>query len=256
MFLGEFTVRVRGTFIAVSPKEAPRQSRSCSAPPSILAYAGRVQGEQCQDIEPWLKRAEQLFCSFSKVEATSDQGALVAEDSIPPKLCLQTISDDDTSALVGTFAPMGSPACGPSSDCEQTKSFDTAIRPRNRDKRSAKKKKSYLSRSEAKLTLMLLNIPSRMSAKDVTDAIDAEGFGDTYDLVHMPAYRRRNSSKNLGYVFVDFKGPEEMKSFEHFFQGFRFPNCASDKLVQIRPAYLQGPAPVLKDAVYSSLDSQ
>merc|ERR1719272_2290208 len=53
-------------------------------------------------------------------------------------------------------------------------------------------------------TMMICNIPCRVSQRTITEAIDQVGFAGTYDFVYLPDRRRGRPSGNLGYAFVEF----------------------------------------------------
>lgn len=92
-------------------------------------------------------------------------------------------------------------------------------------------------------TLMICDIPCRQTIQQLMDAIHAQGFAGTYDLIYMPPQKGRHTpkhSQNMGYAFVNFKQPEYATAFARVFQNFRFPSCYSTKLSYTKPARCQG----------------
>lgn len=88
-------------------------------------------------------------------------------------------------------------------------------------------------------TLMLCGIPCRQKVDQVISAINKAGFGNTYDLLYMPAKRPR-ISQNLGYAFINFKTPEAAVAFGEAFDNFRFPSTSSNKTCHTKRACHQG----------------
>jgi len=87
-------------------------------------------------------------------------------------------------------------------------------------------------------TLMICNVPCRLSQSDIVKAIDTVGFVNRYDFVHMPG--RRHGSKrngNMGYAFVNFKNTQDAEQFATKFEGYQFPDTCSVKRCTIKPAH-------------------
>jgi hypothetical protein len=90
-------------------------------------------------------------------------------------------------------------------------------------------------------TMMIRNIPCRLSQNDVIEAINACGFADTYDFVYLPTGRHGTTSKgNLGYGFVNFKSSQHAEHFGVMFENFQFPGTSSSKKCTLKYAHLQG----------------
>lgn len=83
-------------------------------------------------------------------------------------------------------------------------------------------------------TLKLSNIPRRCGKEELLAAIDAVGFGDTYDFFYLPLGPQ--SKKNHGYAFINFKSNETADRFTKSFAGY--PIRA--KVLEVAPAPLQG----------------
>jgi len=88
-------------------------------------------------------------------------------------------------------------------------------------------------------SLMLCNLPCRLTQQQLTRTIEQLGFGGKYDYIHFPASK---GSANLGYVFVNFKTPEDAALFSLAFGNYRFADSRSKKVPEARPARIQGRA--------------
>jgi len=94
-------------------------------------------------------------------------------------------------------------------------------------------------------TMMLCDIPCRLSIQEVVDAMDLQGFSNTFDLIYMPRPKGLRSEKaglhhNLGYAFVNFTTPEKATEFVESFSDFIFPGGYSMKRCYTKPALCQG----------------
>jgi hypothetical protein len=93
-------------------------------------------------------------------------------------------------------------------------------------------------------TLMICDIPCRLTIHQVIDAMDKGGYKNTYDLVYMPPRKgcrpHKQKQRNVGYAFVNFKNSECAASFAQAFHMFNFPSCTSTKLSYTRVAQYQG----------------
>mmetsp|Transcript_99119 Transcript_99119/g.175656 ORF Transcript_99119/g.175656 Transcript_99119/m.175656 type:complete len:154 (-) Transcript_99119:69-530(-) len=90
-------------------------------------------------------------------------------------------------------------------------------------------------------TLMIRNIPCRMTLKAMMDLIDSNGFAGTYDFLHLPG--RGTPFSNLGYAFINFFIVEMVDLFIAKFQGIPFSTITginTEKIIEIRPAHAQG----------------
>merc|ERR550534_3042862 len=97
-------------------------------------------------------------------------------------------------------------------------------------------------------TIMLRNIPNRSSCAAITQQLEAQGFGGSYDLVYVPI-DRTTGNLNLGYAFVNFRENADCSRFRDAFHGkcakVLFPNSSSDKVLIIALASVQGRDPYL-----------
>jgi hypothetical protein len=93
-------------------------------------------------------------------------------------------------------------------------------------------------------TVMLCNIPCRVSLEEIEQAVAFLGFEGTYDLLHAPGPKRRHrnisSTTNIGYAFINFQHPEHAQRFINVFDGFHFVGRQSDKLGVAKFARIQG----------------
>jgi len=100
------------------------------------------------------------------------------------------------------------------------------------------KAKNKIMRSGG-MTMMICNIPCRVSQTDLTDAIISLGFG-TFEFVHLPC--RLGSYSNLGYGFVHFPCQVDAERFALAFEGHRFSQRGklSEKTCTVKVADQQG----------------
>mmetsp|Transcript_32068 Transcript_32068/g.70140 ORF Transcript_32068/g.70140 Transcript_32068/m.70140 type:complete len:247 (-) Transcript_32068:43-783(-) len=91
-------------------------------------------------------------------------------------------------------------------------------------------------------TLMIYDIPCRVSLRELLQAICDRGFENSFDFLHLPMRHRKKNPKhtNLGYAFINFESPELAASFIDAFKGFHFESMRSTKALLIKKAHLQG----------------
>jgi len=89
------------------------------------------------------------------------------------------------------------------------------------------------------VTLMLCNLPCKLSAITLARIIHDAGFHDKCEVEHVPC--RRNRKGNRSYAFIQFNDVPTAKSFASTFTGFRFPGSA--KIAYVKMAHVQGPSP-------------
>eukprot|EP00448_Togula_jolla_P033351 CAMPEP_0170633126 /NCGR_PEP_ID=MMETSP0224-20130122/35758_1 /TAXON_ID=285029 /ORGANISM="Togula jolla, Strain CCCM 725" /LENGTH=218 /DNA_ID=CAMNT_0010962011 /DNA_START=17 /DNA_END=673 /DNA_ORIENTATION=- len=97
-------------------------------------------------------------------------------------------------------------------------------------------------------TLMICDIPCCVQPQGLMDVVDSHGFAGTYDFCYLPSSRKKKGTKiaNLGYAFINFKGPQEAADFAHKFANFQFTGTNSTKTITLRTASLQGLAANVK----------
>jgi len=96
---------------------------------------------------------------------------------------------------------------------------------------------------ESITSLMLCNLPCRLTQQQLAGIIESLGFGGKYDFMYLPASR---GSANLGYGFVNFKTPEDATRFSAAFTNYRVLHSRSTKVFSVKPARLQGRAALME----------
>jgi hypothetical protein len=90
-------------------------------------------------------------------------------------------------------------------------------------------------------TLMICDLPCRISECDVVEMLAKLGFAGKYDFLFVPAKKRgRGNQGCLGYAFVNFMLPQDASRFAVVFDNFSFPGANSTKLGYVKPASIQG----------------
>lgn len=92
--------------------------------------------------------------------------------------------------------------------------------------------------SQAVTTMMLKNIPCRISQEEVMSHVDLKGFSTKYDFFYLPKDVKFRA--NLGYAFINFVTPEDAALFEAEMNGYRFLGSGSTKACIVVPAHVQG----------------
>jgi hypothetical protein len=115
-----------------------------------------------------------------------------------------------------------------------------------RSQRFAPKKRDLLSQYSHHdgpiVTLMIRNIPCRVTQQHLLDVINGMGFAGKYDFLYLPTGGRSSTvgSSNLGYGFINFIDPSDTEPFIHAFAGYQFEGTSSTKVCTVRPAHIQG----------------
>lgn len=91
-------------------------------------------------------------------------------------------------------------------------------------------------------SLMICNIPCRITQEELVRVMDALGFYGTFDFVYLPTAARSASStiSNLGYGFVNFVDHGSAALFSQRFQNYQFKGTGSTKECKVMPAFIQG----------------
>lgn len=86
-------------------------------------------------------------------------------------------------------------------------------------------------------SLMLKNLPCRLTQQQLMNIIDSLGFVGKVDHLHFPSSK---GSANPGYVFVNFVSPDDATRFTAAFKKYRFANSRTNKVPDVVPARIQG----------------
>jgi hypothetical protein len=70
------------------------------------------------------------------------------------------------------------------------------------------------------------------------EVFDSAGYGEQYDYIYFPL--DRHSSCNKGYGFIHFTKVEHAYDFMKTLNGYKFPNCYSEKSLRVCVAKRQG----------------
>lgn len=87
-------------------------------------------------------------------------------------------------------------------------------------------------------TVMLRNIPNKVNQHLLLAELDDNGFASAYDFLYLPIDPETNANK--GYAFINFVDPKMAMMFRMMFEGRKFNNFKSDKVMSTTPAALQG----------------
>jgi len=195
----------------------------CAYPGECSPFSGIIRGDQLK--EPNFGRIPPELSL--ELEAKSPQFL-----SLSDKIEIHAIPKMQERAP----APSDSPIVAPSS-CENDKV---------RAQRFAAKKKDLLSQYSHHdgpiQTLMIRNIPCRVTQQQLIDIIDAMGFEGKYDFLYLPTGGRSSTvgSSNLGYGFINYEEPEDAELFQQSFMNYQFEGTTSTKVCTVKPAHIQG----------------
>lgn len=87
-------------------------------------------------------------------------------------------------------------------------------------------------------TVMMRNLPNKVTQQQLLSEVNEAGFVYTYDFVYLPI--DPDSNANRGYSFINFTSPGMALIFKMHFEGHKFANFHSHKVVSVVPATLQG----------------
>jgi hypothetical protein len=107
----------------------------------------------------------------------------------------------------------------------------------------AKDGEEYTGKPGEATTMMICNLPCRVTRNEMTQILDEMGFAATYDFLHMPTGRANSYScrqSNLGYGFINFLDPDIAVDFMEKFSAYHFTGYNSTKHVMVKPAHIQG----------------
>lgn len=113
----------------------------------------------------------------------------------------------------------------------------------SRSKKKKERPPPTLAADGMMTTMMVRNLPCRITRDQLITAINGIGFEGLYDFVHLPMSGRpadKGGCPNLGYGFVNFLRPEVAVDFATAFSGYQFEGQLSVKVVDVKPAHVQG----------------
>jgi len=88
-------------------------------------------------------------------------------------------------------------------------------------------------------SLMICNIPCRITQKQLAAAVDALGFSGKYDFLYAPR-ARGGSSPSIGYSFINMKSIDDVAPFIATMTGYTFEGTCSKKSCVVKRARIQG----------------
>jgi len=90
----------------------------------------------------------------------------------------------------------------------------------------------------SEVTLMMRNVPKKLTQHALLEEINSKGFADTYDFVYLP--KDQDAKVNRGYAFINFIEPAYAAAFKACYEGRQLNQYSSRKVIAILPAVLQG----------------
>uniref|UniRef100_A0A7S0FPB4 RRM domain-containing protein n=1 Tax=Pyrodinium bahamense TaxID=73915 RepID=A0A7S0FPB4_9DINO len=89
-------------------------------------------------------------------------------------------------------------------------------------------------------TVMIRNVPCRITQARVAEVLDGLGYARKCDLLFLPNRPNAEAASHLGYGFVNFKRASDAESFTRAIEGYRFKGTTSTKVCAAQPAHVQG----------------
>ena len=87
-------------------------------------------------------------------------------------------------------------------------------------------------------TVMVRNIPTRLTSLSLIEALREHGFDKTFDFIYSPIDFK--TKKNVGYAFINFISPDYKTKFIATFQGLQLKANTSQKCLDIISSRRQG----------------
>eukprot|EP00928_Gymnodinium_smaydae_P100396 TRINITY_DN983_c0_g1_i1.p1 TRINITY_DN983_c0_g1~~TRINITY_DN983_c0_g1_i1.p1 ORF type:complete len:396 (-),score=44.08 TRINITY_DN983_c0_g1_i1:258-1445(-) len=113
------------------------------------------------------------------------------------------------------------------------------------DEHQGKSAQDWLGPEPSVTTLMLKNIPCRLTRENVTEELRELGFAGLHDAMHIPS---RSNGSNKGYGFINFVTADVARRAADTLNGHMFKGTESTKLCQVTVAAFQGRDATLKFA--------
>jgi hypothetical protein len=115
--------------------------------------------------------------------------------------------------------------------------FSHCLVPRNRNWDALK---TQAEKEKPPTTLMIRNIPSRLSQQDLVMELGDLGFAGTFDFLYIPM--DKSTCANVGYAFVNFIESSWAGKCMERFQGHCFTRCRRGpaRVARVSVAHLQG----------------
>eukprot|EP00929_Paragymnodinium_shiwhaense_P119791 TRINITY_DN91686_c0_g1_i1.p1 TRINITY_DN91686_c0_g1~~TRINITY_DN91686_c0_g1_i1.p1 ORF type:complete len:273 (-),score=46.23 TRINITY_DN91686_c0_g1_i1:43-861(-) len=99
-------------------------------------------------------------------------------------------------------------------------------------------------------TLMIKNLPCRVTEEEILEAAEDLGFGGAHNYFHLPVKKTAKAKakpQTSGYCFFGFETSETAVRFAKAMSGFQFKKRQSDKLVMVTTAHIDGQDPRAKE---------
>ena len=101
---------------------------------------------------------------------------------------------------------------------------------------------------DQRTTLVVMNIPTKMTQERLKELVSGDDFSDKFDFLYLPIDWKTGGA--LGYAFINLKEAADVLPFYERFHGFLLPHSNSTKIWQVRYARMQGRAEL--DAHFAS----
>eukprot|EP00450_Noctiluca_scintillans_P033979 CAMPEP_0194551462 /NCGR_PEP_ID=MMETSP0253-20130528/96234_1 /TAXON_ID=2966 /ORGANISM="Noctiluca scintillans" /LENGTH=418 /DNA_ID=CAMNT_0039398921 /DNA_START=33 /DNA_END=1288 /DNA_ORIENTATION=+ len=180
-------------------------------------------------------RSSLLDMSFEADKVVPSPFPIASAESEPAKVHLFVPPRGLSLPEQGGVQSAGGAQVGKHGDVDNTKSS-----------RGTPKKTDLISQYSAHhgpiTTLMVQNIPCRITQEQLIDVIVDLGFGEKYDFLYLPTCSRSSMTgrSNLGYGFINFSQPDNAASFARVFTNYLFEGTRSKKVSTVKPAHIQG----------------
>merc|ERR1719230_564597 len=86
-------------------------------------------------------------------------------------------------------------------------------------------------------TVMIRHLPNKVTQSQLLSDLNDTGFLDSYDFVYLPIDPDTNANK--GYAFINFHTAALAAKCKRQFDGFKFCDTRTKKVVNVMPAALQ-----------------